>query len=172
MQATYHGGLTGKARSKKYRNRVERIRAQQLLDEYFEVEEDRPRQHVRLGGRADFLPTVDSWTSESSPFETGSQFELSLAAEEVAATSPIDAAGIPSKEMDNDAVVDGKAEPAPKPGVKVIPAPYWARPKVTFQPRGGRSTDKAFDVRRFLCGCALGSAAAAAILMIVSTVVH
>lgn len=158
MQATYHGGLTGKARSNKYRNRVERIRAQQLLDEYFEVEEDRPRQHVRLGGRADFLPTVDSWTSESESFETGNQFELSLGAHDTAA-------------VDN-AAAEPKVEAAPKPNVKVIPAPYWARPKVTFQPQGGRSTEKAFDIRRFLCGCALGSAAAAAILMIVSTVVH
>lgn len=169
MQATYHGGLTGKARTIKTRNRIERIRAQQLLDEYFDAEDDdQPRQHVRLGSRADFLPTADSWTNESAGFETGGQFELSL---EAVATNEIEG-DFREEEAGASAAAETVLEAEPKQAVKVIPTPYWAKPKLTFQPQGTREVAKSFDVRRFLCGCALGTAAAAAILMIVSTVVH
>jgi len=60
---------------------------------------------------------------------------------------------------------------AAKPVVKVIPDPYWARPRASFQPPVGREGDRPFDLRRFGYGCALGSAAAAAILMMVSVVI-
>lgn len=169
MQATYHGGLTGKARSIKFRNRVERIRAQQLLDEYFDEDgEDRPRPHIRFGRRSDFLPAVDDWTSDSATFETGDQLELSLVGEKAQEQS----AAATSNSQAATAIPDTAIDPAPKPATKVIPASYWARPKIAFQPAGGRNVSKSFDPKRFLVGCALGSAAAAAILMIVSTVVH
>jgi len=58
-----------------------------------------------------------------------------------------------------------------QPPVKVILDPYWARPRASFQPQSGREMDRPFDLRRFGYGCALGSAAAAAILLMVSVVI-
>jgi hypothetical protein len=165
MQATHHGGLNGKARFLKNRNRAERIRAQQLLDEYFGADEEpRPRRHVRLGSRAEFLPSADSWTALDAALDAGHQFELSLAP-----PSPVVAVA--------DSTEPAKQTPTPtgdavRPAVTVIPAPYWARPKVAFQPQGRRNAPPAFDPRRFLYGCALGTAAAAAILVAVSAVFH
>ncbi len=176
MQATHRGGLTGKARNIRHRNRVERIHAQQLLDEYLDPEEyeDRPR-HVPVRGRADFLPTIDSWTQEDETFETGSQLELTL--QEAPAdgewqSNEIVELQVESSEAPQAAMASVAVEKATTPAVKVIPAPYWARPRASFQPQGGRGVERNFDFKRFVYGCALGSAAAAAILLVVSTVFH
>jgi hypothetical protein len=175
MQATQRGGLTGKARSNRLRNRVQRMQAQQMLDEYFEIEDHEisPRP-VPLRGRAEFLPTVDSWTQEDASFETGDQLEFTVQATEGSKNtqsnndldSQFDAA------LDTPDHVENPATDKVAPTVTVIPAPYWLRPRATFQPQGGRLVECNFDLRRFVYGCALGTAAAAAILLAVSTVVH
>ena len=176
MQATQRGGLTGKARSNRHRNRVQRMRAQQMLDEYFETEdyEEAPR-HVPLRGRAEFLPTIDSWTQEDAPFATGDQLEFTVQAIEGTnnTQSNNDLDLLFHAEQDAPECVENLSfEKAPPATVTIIPAPYWARPRSSFQPQGGRKVERTFDLRRFVYGCALGSAAAAAILLAVSTVVH
>ena len=171
MQATQRGGLTGKARSNRLRNRVQRMQAQQMLDEYFEIEdfEISPRP-VPLRGRAEFLPTVNNWTQEEVAFETGDQLEFSVKA--IESVSDTQESQLPSEQDGLAQAEDTVPETAPPATLTVIPAPYWARPRSTFQPQGGRNVDRNFDFRRFVYGCALGTAAAAAILLVVSTVVH
>ena len=176
MQATQRGGLTGKARHNRLRNRVQRMQAQQMLDEYFEIEDHEisPRP-VPLRGRAEFLPTIDSWTQEDSTFETGDQLEFTVQAIEgtnnTQSNNDLDSQFHASHDAPEHAE-NSACETAPPATVTIIPAPYWARPRATFQPQGGRKVERAFDLRRFVYGCALGTAAAAAILLAVSTVVQ
>lgn len=175
MPSTTRGGLTGKARSNRLRNRVHRMQAQQMLDEYFDAEDfEVVERYVPVRGRADFLPTIDSWTQEDETFETGDQLELTLQAVEGASNTQSDNDIESQFHAEHDARVaeEFSAEAVAAPTVTIIPAPYWARPRATFQPQGGRRADRKFDVRRFVYGCAIGSAAAAAILLAVSTVVH
>lgn len=174
MQATQRGGLTGKARSHRHRNRVERMQAQQMLDEYFDAEEyeivSRP---VPLRGRAEFLPTLDSWSQDDATFETGDQLELTLqAVERTDEKLPREVVELQHQIEQEACELAEKAasESAQAPVVKVIPAPYWARPRAAFQPQGKRVAAGTFDIKRFVYGCALGSAAAAAILFVVSIV--
>lgn len=174
MEATHRGGLCGKARNNRHRRRVERMHAQQMLEEYFGEEEDEIEvrsRHVPVRGRAEFLPTLDSWSRDDQTIETGSQLELTLTAE----SSPRERASseclvLAADESASKADVTTCTTDATKP--IVIPSPYWARPRPAFQPRGGREAARTFDLRRFAYGCALGSAAAAAILLLVSTVFH
>ena len=179
MQATQRGGLTGKARANRNRNRIQRIHAQQMLDEYLDA--DAPRESPRLiplRGRAEFLPTIDSWTREDATFETGNQLELTLQAandhrdEQTRENAKWRLAT--AEEADNGATQTETAacQEQVRPLVMVIPAPYWARPRVDFQPQGGRGVERTFDFKRFAYGCALGSAAAAAILLVVSVIAH
>lgn len=199
MQATLQGGLSGKARLNRHRNRVHRMHAQQMLEEYYDEEAgDAPERPIPLRGRAEFLPTIDRWTQEDSAFEgvaveSGSQLELTLTVDEetkasqpqqrvvvVHAESTQSEVVTPRRELETvepvpalqDVETTADADESARPPLKVIPAPYWARPRASFQPQGGRKVDPVFDLRRFGYGCALGSAAAAAILFVVSVVIH
>lgn len=168
MEATHRGGLAGKARNNRHRRRIERIHAQQMLEEYLGEEEDQLEmrsRHVPVRGRADFLPTIDSWSRDDETIQTGSQLELTL--------SPApDRNGLEvceeSESMPAAAMSDVETINSPI----VIPAPYWARPRASFQPQGGRGVARTFDLRRFAYGCALGGAAAAVILLVVGIVFH
>ena len=176
MQATQRGGLTGKARSNRHRNRVQRMRAQQMLEEYFDANapEESPRP-IPLRGRAEFLPTIDSWSQDDAAFETGNQLELTLQAATDASekqSSEIVELQLQIAQEACELAEKAASDKVTAPTVKVIPAPYWARPRPAFQPQGGRGVERTFDFRRFVYGCALGTAAAAAILLVVSTVVH
>ncbi len=176
MQATQQGGLAGKARSNRHRNRVQRMRAQQMLEEYYDADdneiEGRP---IPLRGRAEFLPTIDSWSQEDAAFETGNQLELTLQAATDAGekqSSEVVELQLQIAKEASELAEKAASESVTPPMVKIIPAPYWARPRATFQPQGKRVVNGSFDFKRFVYGCALGTAAAAAILLVVSTVVH
>lgn len=180
MQATTHGGLSGKARFNRHRNRAYRMHAQQMLEEYYDEEAgEAPERPIPLRGRSEFLPTIDRWTQEDETFDAGEQLQLTLVAEVDEPSEPVPVPSAPAPaaksvaeeiEEYNEQVTEAAAVTA-KP-VKVIPAPYWARPRASFQPQGGRPAKPSFDLLRFGFGCALGSAAAAAILFVVSVVVH
>ena len=176
MQATIHGGLSGKARVNRHRNRIHRMHAQQMLEEYYDEEAgEAPERLIPLRGRAEFLPTVDRWTQEDAGLESGSQLELVLTVEqELEVPQPRQEVEDVQQPASVQSEVDQQvqAEQPVRPPLKVIPAPYWARPRASFQPQGGRQVDRPFDLRRFGYGCALGSAAAAAILFVVSVVIH
>lgn len=176
MQATQRGGLTGKARSNRHRNRVQRMRAEQMLDEYFYADDSeiltRP---IPLRGRAEFLPTIDSWSQEDATFETGNQLELTLQpatnTDETNSNEVVELQLQIAQET-SDLAEKSASENGSVSIIKVIPAPYWARPRAEFQPQGKRVENGTFDFRRFVYGCALGTAAAAAILLVVNSVVH
>jgi len=176
MQATLRGGLTGKARFNRHRNRVQRMRAQQMLDEFFDAEDyELPIRPVRLGGRAEFLPTLDGWSQENVTLETGDQLELTLqAVTDIRETQSNEVAELQLQIEQEACALAEKAvtETVTTPTVKIIPAPFRARPRTAFQPQSKRGANRPFEFKRFIYGCALGSAAAAAILLAVSIVVH
>jgi hypothetical protein len=177
MEATHRGGLTGKARNIRHRRRVERIQAQQMLEEYLTEEENQfetRSRHVPVRGRAEFLPTIDSWTREDEMFETGGQLELTLQAEAVETACETDQVSKfhPVESEPSEAATASNIDEGKQHIVKVIPSPYWARPRTSFQPQGGRGVARTFDPRRFAYGCAMGTAAAAAILLMASVVFH
>ena len=153
MQQVARGGLTGKARHHRHRNRAYRLYTQQMLEEYLEDElGPAPARPVPLRGRAEFLPTVDHWTEEDAPVQTQGQLQFEIPKPTPQAEQPTESTA-----------------PA-QPTVKVFPEPYWARPRAAFQEQRCDKMDRDFDLRRFGFGCALGGAMAAAILLAVSIV--
>jgi len=165
MQATKLGGLNGKARTLRLRDRASRLHAQQLLEEYYDPDliADRRDRYIPIGSRSEFLPAVTVWRDESNEDERvvaqGVQFELLL---DAAAPAPADS---------YDAGVNLSASqtmPVELRHVIEKPPTDWAKPKVSFQPLSCRNARGSFDPKRFLYGCLLGSAAAAVVLLMVS----
>lgn len=167
MQTTIYGGLNGKARTLRSRNRATRMYAQQLLEDYFDPDPiaDRPDRYIPVRSRSEFLPAVTVWrdecNEENKGFAQGVQFELPL---DVAAPAPADPCDAEVK------VPVAQTAPVVLRPVNEKPPMGWARPKVSFQPLSRRNPRGSFDPKRFLYGCLLGSAAAAVVLLMVSVV--
>ena len=167
MQATKLGGLNGKARTLRQRDRASRLHAQQLLGEYFDPDSvaDRRDRYIPIRSRSEFLPAVIAWRDECNEhdrgFAQGAQVEMPLDAD---APAPADLCDAGMK------VPATQATPVELRQVNEKPPMGWARPKVSFQPLSRRNPRSSFDPKRFLYGCLLGSAAAAVVLLMVSVV--
>lgn len=165
MQATKLGGLNGKARTLRQRDRASRLHAQQLLEEYFDPDliADRRDRYIPIRSRSEFLPAVAVWRDERNEVDRGLaqgvQFELPLNAD---APAPADFCDAGVK------VPATQATPVELRHVNETPPMGWARPKVSFQPVSRPNPRGSFDPKRFLYGCLLGSAAAAVVLLMVS----
>ncbi len=152
MQAVKHGGLSGKARRVRERNRAARLYARQLLENYLEPEGVDPGEarYIPIRGRKDFLPSI----VQTGPVETSDRDpQLHL---------PLDA--------------PGRTTPARKPegpadGVIRFPRTDKRSMAPLFKPPEDFRRKPEFTWRGFLVGCAMGSAAAAFFLLIVQTVV-
>lgn len=150
MQAERRGGLSGKARKARYRHRAARLHSNKLIDDYLEPEKyQRPAErNVPIGGRSDFLPSVAHIGNVS---ETNQQLELPL---------------------------DGKGDRSAFKDRSIRFNPTADRAK-TFDPRElepagderqGMTRD--FTLRGFFMGCAMGSAAAALLLLVAHTTIR
>jgi hypothetical protein len=165
MQATKLGGLNGKARTLRQRDRASRLHAQQLLEEYFDPDSlaDRGDRYIPIRCRSEFLPAVTAWRDECNEedkgFAQGAQFELPL---DAGAPAPADFCDAGVK------VPATQTTPVELRHVNEKPPMGWARPKVSFQPVSRRNPRGSFNPKRFLYGCLLGSAAAAVVLLMVS----
>ena len=195
MSATKHGGLSGKPRRNHNRNRAWRLNSQQMVNEYLDPgTEDRSADRcIPIRGRNEFLPSV----AQNIPTASASrdeQLELPLASagsnippvshgdrEPVRATDlhgQADGAG--SKLTTPRSTTIHSAKPSAKPTTKpakdgVIRFPRSSNPDapLPFKPpeQLDRPRRKRFTIGGFLVGCAMGSAAAAALLLVIRTVI-
>ncbi len=151
MENTRYNGLSGKARRARDLNRVTRMFAQQMIDEYLypEPEARRPERYVPIRSRSEFLPTAASFSDESARAPK-LQLELPLANVDAEVERPT---GV-------------KITDVPRRGPVVRP------PRAPFQPTLWRKQKQSpFSPGGFLFGCALGSAAAAMVLLVVQLAV-
>lgn len=164
MQAVKHGGLSGKARHVHCRNRAARLYQQQLIHEYLEPDTVGAGRHryIPIRGRNEFLPSVGV-TGVPTGRTRETQLELALTTDkkagrnyrraDTAKTTPR-----PKVQPATDVVIrfPRKAKPGASPILK-LPEEFGRRERFTI---GG-----------FLIGCAMGSAAASLVLLIVHAAV-
>jgi len=159
---TYAGGLSGKARRARLRSRVSRLHAQQLIEGYFEPEDApsylRFSRPIRMGRRAEFLPSVDG--GDAGAGAGAHQLVINFDDRTSTATTS-DApmrpdAGPPMRHGSTQAHRTGSI----RSGRTWLLQRRFAGPASDAAVRG-------FSLRRFLCGCAVGAAVAAAILLAV-----
>lgn len=167
METMRRGGLSGKARRIRTRNRAARLCAQSVIDEYFhpdpeEVRRDRP---IPIRSRREFLPTVlhhaDSRPAGTTETRRDGQLELGLGAgggrgDERRAGGSAVSQPITMKTRTAGGAIRFQA----------------AAPSSLSQPlhRVPFPAEDRFDPRRFLVGLGAGSAAAAAALLLLSLV--
>ena len=159
MSSGPNRGLAGKARRAHYRSRASRLCAQQLIAEYLDPEPvrstvpyDRP---IPIGHRREFLPSAAPVYHDA----LGNQLELTL--------------------TDVETITDGT--------IRIVPAGQSASGRskngktvrhvgrqIQHGSQAGAPTERVlgqtFTLRGFLCGCAVGSAAAAIVLLLLQVV--
>jgi len=158
MENAGYNGLAGKARRARDLSRASRMHAQQIIDEYLYPESDawRPQRFIPIRGRSEFLPSAAFIREEPSTL-THRQLELPLAAAAVA-TLPSHDETTPERTL---------PEPVVQPRDSVI-----RPPRTPFRPIQRRKPSSPFTPGGFLFGCALGSAAAAVVLLVVQLAVR
>ena len=162
MQSVMNRGLAGRERKAHYRNRAGRLFTQMLIDEYLEPtpdEADRDR-FIPIRGRSDFLPAVaTSVLEELSHADT--QLELPLTCEDDNGRHKTQD---PAKSKRNgngksDAVIRFRSQAS-----RI--AEETSEQSQPAESVPSTSDEKSeFTLRGFLYGCALGSGAAAVLLM-------
>ena len=152
MRDASQGGLAGKARRAYHRSRAGRLYAQQQIADYLDpkpepadLQRSRP---IPIGHRRDFVASV---TSEP-PHRPGQQLELPLTR-----TEPVGEGTI--------RITRKPLTPA-RAGVASVKNGQTGPQAAASQAAPNQSTET-FSLWRFLGGCAMGSAAAAMILLIV-----
>ena len=155
MRNTPNQGLAGKARRSRHRSRASRLHHQHLIEEYLGESErllesgrDRP---IRIGHRPEFLPSAELGPDDSA----AGQLDLPLTTPEAIDGDAV--ITVPQKKSANLAALEA--------------ATIATQPSPALPVRDGRtvadtgSTADEFSLRGILVGCAMGSAAAAMILM-------
>lgn len=169
MQAVKHGGLSGKARRVRFRDRAARRHDQLLLSEYFEPDPEAlsHKRYIPVRGRCEFAPSMvqdhDELMAPPISREAGTQLALSRAADK-GPPSPSLTCG-ERREANTDEQVGERDGAIRFPGAKssAVPVPG---PEVQ---NNGRSEELTF--RGFALGCAMGSAAAAVVLLVLRTAI-
>ncbi len=145
------GGLSGRARTVRDRSRAARTCAAQRIVDYLEPEAGprRDLSRIPIGRQAGYLhPTVAVSTAAATGIRHPSgQLELSLTPADLTDLSP-----------------RRPVSPVTSSPQGVPLAPAWLR-------LHDRSSKRGFTMGGFLCGCAIGGAVAAAILLVVQTVI-
>lgn len=170
MQAVKHGGLSGKARRARARNRAARLYASQLIVEYLEPDSgERHRgRYIPIRGRNVFFPSVThSSIAQTEPMETvqsATRLELPPATDDKRQKIdlPPDAGrATPGREPEpgRDAAIGFSR--AAKPGNSPVTEPVG-----TFDRRQN------FTLSGFFLGCAMGGAAAALVLLVLQTAIR
>jgi hypothetical protein len=159
MENTGYNGLAGKARRARDLSRASRMHAQQIIEEYLYTESDawRPPRFIPIRGRSEFLPSA-AFVGEATSALRHRQLELPLAAGTVT-TLPA---------PDETARERTLPEPVVQPRRDSVIRPRRA----PFRPVQRRKQSSPFTPGGFLFGCALGSAAAAVVLLVVQLAVR
>lgn len=160
MENTRYNGLAGKARRARDLNRITRMYAQQMIDEYLYPDPDpvRPERYIPIRGRSEFLPSA-ALISEDQDAPTQRQLELPLISAGAARERTL-----PDETVERSTSVAVADVPRRDSVIRPLRAP--------FQPMKRRKQKQSpFTPGGFLFGCALGSAAAAMVLLVVQLAV-
>jgi len=160
MENTRYNGLAGKARRTRDRNRATRMYSQQMIEEYLYPEPDtwHPERYIPIRSRSEFFPSA-AFFSDDQDMPTQRQLELPL----IAASASREG-GLPDQTLSRSAAVEAADEPRRDSVIRPLKAP--------FQPTPHRKQKQSpFTPGGFLFGCALGSAAAAMVLLVVQIAV-
>jgi len=165
MKTNGLGGLQGKERRMRDRGRAERMYLQSLIDEYLHPDEKSGRRErfVPIRSRSDFLPSAAFAEGEQNQ-ESMRQLELSF--EVALASAPTQQERMETKSVKSPALVLVQDEPAGKSFKPVL----VKRPSRAADPRVASPTpvsEREFTLRGLLFGSAMGSAAAAMLLLVV-----
>ncbi len=168
MHPESHRGLAGKERRIRDRRRAMRLSTRQMIQEYLEPEllESQPRRHIPIRARSEFLPSVMELADVSVAAAFAHEPSDRRAEEESTATPPAipvikpkrTAPPVESRERTwKDVVIrfPGRSEASTNP-TKPPAAPPVFQPPV----------DEPFRITGFLLGCAMGSVAAALVLLV------
>ncbi len=157
METTKHLGLSGKARRVRNRSRAARLHSNRLIQEYLLPEDDdRPADRfIPIGRRDEFFPSVVHIDAPQARLAqtASSTMQLDL---------PVDAA-------DAERIVAG---PERKPVLDAairFPRGTATTAGPVFKPVGMFEERRVFTLGGFLFGCALGSAAASFLLLVLRT---
>ena len=163
MSSGPNRGLAGKARRAHYRSRASRLYAQQLITEYLDPESERSTvpydRPIPIGHRREFLPSAAPVYHDA----LGNQLELTLTDVETITdgTIRIVPAGTTASATDLRRSKNGKT--VRHVGKQTHPGSQAGAPTQ-------RALGQTFTLRGFLCGCAVGSAAAAIVLLLLQVV--
>ncbi len=160
MENTRYNGLAGKARRARDLNRVTRMYAQQMIDEYLYPDPDpvRPERYIPIRGRSEFLPSA-AFICEDQDAPAQRQLELPLSAAATARES-----SPPDLTVKRSTAVEVADEPLRDSVIRPL--------RAAFPPMQRRKQKQSpFTPGGFLFGCALGSAAAAMLLLVVQLAV-
>ncbi len=163
MQAA-NRGLSGKARRVHHRNCAERLSSRQMIEEFLDPKpQDPPPRHIPIRGRRSFLPSIVHMRTTVAA-EIGRQLELPLAAVENASTT-VRSGGTAQPASERKIVAQADA---------TLRFPHVGKPTAgpAFKPLEQLEAGQRFTVGGFLLGCAMGSAAAAMVLLVVQTTIR
>ncbi len=155
MRNTPNQGLAGKARRSRHRSRASRLHHQHLIEEYLgeseRIQGSRTDRPIRIGHRPEFLPSAELGPDDSA----AGQLELPLTTPEAIDGGVV--ITIPKEKSANLAALEAAT---------IATQPSTAMPvhEVSSVAATGFAADE-FSIRGLLAGCAMGSAAAAMILM-------
>ncbi len=191
MQTDGHGGLRGKARRARHRNRAARMHAEHLIQEY--LEPDAPGAHdtrsIPIRGRKEFMPSMipDSGKQpsvaksdrvvqldlplESKPKSSdGAQSQEGIRLVTPAASSTAEVVIKPAMAKSKGADDTTSAEESGDRAIRFSRTPVPTRDMFSLHGLGERRRRR-FTLSGFLIGCAMGSAAAVALLFVLRTTV-
>jgi len=158
MENTRYNGLAGKARRTRYLNRARRMYAQQMIEEYLYPEPDawQTQRLIPIRGRAEFFPSA-AFMGDEREARIQQQLELPLIAAGAAREGTLADQAVER----STAVSDG---PRRDSVIRPLKAPFQPTPRQ-------KQKQSPFTPGGFLFGCALGSAAAAMVLLVVQLAV-
>ncbi len=160
MQAA-NRGLSGKARRVHYRKRAERLSSHQMIEEFLDPNtQDTPPRHIPIRSRRRFLPSI-AYVRNVVAVGTGRQLELPLPTVERTRTA-VQSAG--RGRTASERKIEERAD-------ATLRFPQVGKPDAgpAFKPLEPLEAGHTFTIGGFLLGCAMGSAAAAMVLLVVQT---
>ncbi len=158
MRNTPNQGLAGKARRSRHRSRAATLHHQHLIEEYLggsdRTLESESGRSIRIGHRPEFLPSAELGPDDSA----AGQLDLPLTEHEAIEGSAV--MTIPKEKSANLAALQAAIATQPSPAMPVRKVRTIA---------GTGSTVNEFSMRGLLVGCAVGTAAAAMLLIVIRT---
>lgn len=168
MSGASIGGLCGKARRQSKRSRASRLYDQKFVDEYFEPDGMGPgiKRHVPIGRRSEFLPSVVSSLAPDLFAASGE----GIAEEPAAQFDPALGGGDYQGDRAVSFGVSASTETVEPPAVLLVkrPSTRAERPSTIDRPSDTKSS---YTFGGFMLGCAMGSAVAVMMLMVMQAVV-